>query len=105
MRWPWKRLRQKACQCHDYEKGRNIDATRLRFKSTRLLGATLSWGAKPVPYEESEIECLKCERTFKRRGYLPDALWQRNYPPDTDGWPLHNGERMKIWQLNGGYYA
>lgn len=100
MEW-WKRYKtsrkQAKCECNDFEHHRARTFWHYKIKDRRVLGVTLSWGGGAVPYEETDLECDWCGRAFSRRGYSMTDLWRRWYPPDHDGWPTLNGERLPIW--------
>jgi hypothetical protein len=87
---------QPPCECHDFEHYRKRTFWHYQITNQRLLGATLSWGGSAVPHEETDFTCDWCGRAFTRRGYVAGNSWHRKYPPDVDGWPTVNGERMEL---------
>ena len=97
MRWFWKKLR-KVVPCKHTEPSitHPLNIGEYTVNGSELLGVTLSWTGRPVPLERSHLTCLLCGEDFTRDAYAPKAIWERRYPPDKDGWPTVDGERIPI---------
>lgn len=93
----WFRKRAAPCKHTDYSITFPLEIGEYTSLGKELLGVSLSWVATPVPVERSRILCHLCGEEFTRDGYLPKSLWQRDYPPDENGWPTKDGEKIAIW--------
>ncbi len=91
IKW-WKKKRREARCEHDWK------------PKSRLVGATMDWGAAPVRMYTLYKQCSHCGKIKDVREGMIIAgerrLWPEYYESEPPYWPLdENGERLEIAKL------